>query len=148
MDESYLELIDGQEITIDITAYHPDYSILNDRGDKASSGVWKHFGTLKHNDAIDRRHVYCIQCFINRKIKKYQRSTSTGNLGKHLKKHHNISLNQTYRVKKEFDSSIITIQKEENFDESADETIRTKCKYLRRDTNSMKPFIEQQIVFR
>lgn len=133
MDETYFEVIDDQvedtetECNLNITEYHPEYSILNDRSEKSSSGVWKHFGTLKHNDAVDRKHVYCIQCFIDRKIKKYQRSTSTGNLSKHLKKHHSISLGQTFRIKKESDNSIISIQKEDDYDYGNDSN-KIKCK--------------------
>lgn len=115
MDPNYIDLLDYPDSQIDITEYHTDYAILNGRSDKSSSGVWKHFGTLKHNECIDRKHVYCIQCFLNRKIKKYQRSTSTGNLSKHLKKYHRISLNQMFRIKKEPENdTIVSIQKEQS----------------------------------
>lgn len=112
MEESFIELIEGPELTLNITEYNTEFTILNDRSDKSSSGVWKHFGAIKHGDAVDKKHVYCTHCFFNRRIKKYQRSTSTGNLSKHLRKQHNISLNQTFRVKKEADNSIHLIKKE------------------------------------
>lgn len=111
MEETFIELIDSPDLNLNIVDYNPEYTILNDRSDKSSSGVWKHFGAIKHHDAVDKKHVYCIHCFFNRKIKKYQRSTSTGNLSKHLHKHHNISLNQTFRVKKEADNSIHLIKR-------------------------------------
>lgn len=112
MEDSFIELIDGPELNLNINEYSSEYEILNDRSDKSSSGVWKHFGAIKHNGAVDKKHVYCIHCFYNHKIKKYQRSTSTGNLNKHLRKQHNISLNQTFRVKKEADNSIHLIKTE------------------------------------
>lgn len=115
--------MDYPDSQIDITEYHTDYSILNDRSEKSSSGVWKHFGTLKHNNSIDRKHVYCIQCFLNRKIKKYQRSTSTGNLSKHLKKYHRISLNQSFRIKKEPDNNTFSIQKEQSLNVIDDDNL-------------------------
>lgn len=122
METNYIELLNYSDTQIDITEYHTDYSILNDRSDKSSSGVWKHFGTLKHQNSIDRKHVYCIQCFLSRKIKKYQRSTSTGNLSKHLKKYHRISLNQTFRIKKEPENNtIVSIQKEQSSNEIGDD---------------------------
>lgn len=86
---------------MEITEYRPDLVIVQDRSEKSSSGVWLHFGALKCDDFSDTRHVYCLHCFKQKKIKKYQKSTSTGNLSKHLKKQHRISLEQTYVVKKE-----------------------------------------------
>lgn len=112
MEETFIELIDAPEIQLNITEYSPEFEILNDRSDKSSSGVWKHFGTIKYHDAIDKKHVYCTHCFANQRIKKYQRSTSTGNLSKHLRKQHNISLNQTFRVKKDADNLIHLIKTE------------------------------------
>lgn len=106
------ELIDAPELTLNITEYNPEFTILNDRSDKSSSGVWKHFAAIKHHDAVDKKHVYCTHCFRNQRIKKYQRSTSTGNLSKHLRKQHNISLNQTFRVKKDADNTIHLIKEE------------------------------------
>lgn len=113
MEETFIEMIDDSpELTLNITEYNPEFTILNDRSDKSSSGVWKHFGAIKYHDAVDKKHVYCTHCFFNRRIKKYQRSTSTGNLSKHLRKQHNVSLNQTFRVKKDSDNSIHLIKKE------------------------------------
>lgn len=112
MDETFIELIEAPDLTLNITEYNPEFTILNDRSDKSSSGVWKHFGAIKHHDAVDKKHVYCTHCFFNRRIKKYQRSTSTGNLSKHLRKQHSISLNQTFRVKKDPDNTIHLIKKE------------------------------------
>lgn len=106
---NFLELIEMREVDLNITEYNPEYTLLNDRSTKSSSDVWKHFGTLKYKELIDRNHVYCIQCFDKQKIKKYQRSTSTGNLSKHLKSVHGISLIQPYRIKKEADDSIVSI---------------------------------------
>lgn len=124
MDPNYINMTDYADIQMDITEYHPNYTILNDRSDKSSSGVWKHFGTLENNKAIDRKFVYCIQCFRNRKIKKYQRSTSTGNLSKHLRKYHRISLNQTFRIKKESENNtIVSIQKEQSPNDIDDENL-------------------------
>lgn len=112
MEETFIELIEAPELLMNITEFNPEFSILNDRSDKSSSGVWKHFGTIKHHNAVDKKHVYCKHCFYNRRIKKYQRSTSTGNLSKHLRKQHSISLNQTFRVKKDPDNSIHLIKTE------------------------------------
>lgn len=116
MEETFIELIEAPEITLNITEYNPEFTILNDRSDKSSSGVWKHFGAIKHGEAVDKKHVYCTHCFFNRRIKKYQRSTSTGNLSKHLRKQHSISLNQSFRVKKDTDDSLILINKEPDGD--------------------------------
>lgn len=102
--------IDPPDYTADINGF-AEYIIFQNHSQKSSSGVWKHFGCLKYNEAVDSKHVYCIQCFNNRRIKKYQRSTSTGNLSRHLKKHHNISLHPTYRVKK--DANSISVHREE-----------------------------------
>lgn len=116
MEETFIELIEAPEIQLNITEYNPDFEILNDRSDKSSSGVWKHFGTIKYHDAIDKKHVYCTHCFANRRIKKYQRSTSTGNLSKHLRKQHNVSLNQSFRVKKDADNLIHLVKTEPDLD--------------------------------
>lgn len=119
-----VDLLDYPDCQMDITEYHTDYTILNGRSDKSSSGVWKHFGTLKYHETVDRKHVYCIQCFMNRKIKKYQRSTSTGNLSKHLRKYHRISLNQTFRIKKESENNtIVSIQKEQSLNDIDDDNL-------------------------
>lgn len=109
--DSYADF-DGPEIDFEVIEYNSEFIILNDRSDKSSSNVWKHFSAIKYRDAIDKKHVYCISCFYNRKIKKYQRTTSTGNLSKHLKVHHNISLCETFRVKKELDNSFQLIRRE------------------------------------
>lgn len=118
MEELIGELIGAPELTLNITEYNPEFKILNDKSDKSSSNVWKHFAAIKHRDAVDKKHVYCIHCFHNRRIKKYQRTTSTGNLSKHLRKQHNISLNQTFRVKKEADNSIHIIRTEGDGDDA------------------------------
>lgn len=122
MDEQLIEFIDYPDLNLNITEYNPEFKILNDRGDKASSGVWQHFGTIQHMDAIDRKHVYCILCFCEQKMKKYQRSTSTGNLSKHLRKQHNISLSHTFRVKRESDKIVQIIKKEDDFDLELDKS--------------------------
>lgn len=129
MDETFIELFDGPELNINIVDYNPEYEILNDRSDKSSSGVWKHFGAIKYKGACDKKHVYCIHCFWTQKIKKYQRSTSTGNLSKHLRKQHDISLNQTFRVKKEPDNSIHLI-KHENVEENESDKGMSDYKYI------------------
>ncbi|XP_031627596.1 uncharacterized protein LOC116343581 [Contarinia nasturtii] len=121
MDEIIHELMDAPEITLNITEFNPEFIILNDRSDKSSSGVWKHFGAIKLNDAVDKKHVYCTHCFGNQRIKKYQRSTSTGNLSKHLRKQHNISLNQTFRVKKDPDNTIHLIKEDADESDVVDE---------------------------
>lgn len=102
--------VDPPDFTVDANGFGPNYVIFQNHSQKSSSGVWKHFGWLKYNETVDNKHVYCIQCFNNKRIKKYQRSTSTGNLSRHLKKHHNISLNQTFRVKK--DANSISVHRE------------------------------------
>lgn len=85
------------------------YTIVGDHSQKTSSLVWKYFGNLKKNDQLyDLKHVYCTKCFEESKTKKYQRSTSTGNLIKHLKKAHNIMDQPSYRIKKYKDSIIVT----------------------------------------
>ena len=85
------------------------YSVARDHGQKTSSLVWKYFGNLKKNDEIyDVKHVYCTKCFEESKTKKYQKSTSTGNLIKHLKKAHNIMEQPSYRIKKDKNSIIVT----------------------------------------
>lgn len=109
-----VEDTDGYEMhsaIMEISQYHSGLSIVQDRSQKSSSGVWRHFGAIKNDTYVDQRHVYCIHCFENKKIKKYQKSTSTGNLSKHLKRQHSISLEQTFVIKKENDSSIVRIAK-------------------------------------
>lgn len=110
--------VDPPDFTNDANGFGRSYVIFQNHSQKSSSGVWKHFAWLKYNQIVDNNHVYCIQCFNNRRIKKYQRSTSTGNLSRHLKKHHNISLSQTFRVKK--DANSISVQRE---DENAYEDV-------------------------
>lgn len=100
---------------MEITEYRTDLEVVQDRSEKSSSGVWQHFGALKCNTFTDTKHVYCMHCFKQKKIKKYQKSTSTGNLSKHLKKQHRISLEQTYVVKKE-QSSIRVSKADPNHD--------------------------------
>lgn len=128
MADLYIDLMDGPDIDFDVVEFNSEFVMLNDRGDKSSSSVWKHFGSIKYRDAIDKKHVYCISCFYNQKIKKYQRSTSTGNLSKHLQVHHNISLCETFRVKKEHDNSLQLIRRET--DEAATEGKGMKCAYM------------------
>lgn len=90
------------------------YTIVQDHRHKTSSCVWKYFGQLKKNgDLVDEKHVYCTKCFDDSKMKKYQKSTSTGNLIKHLKKAHNVTDQQSYRIKQENDRIVVT--KEETF---------------------------------
>lgn len=122
MDDALIEFIDYPDISLNITEYNPEFKILNDRSVKSSSGVWKHFGTIQHNDAIDRKHVYCLLCFYDQKMKKYQRTTSTGNLSKHLRKQHHISLHHMFRVKKDADNSIHVLKKEDEFEEDLDKS--------------------------
>lgn len=124
MEESVIELIDVKE-KVNITEYSSEYSVIGAFSDKSSSGVWKYFGSLKHNDFIDNRFVYCVPCFEDKKIKKYHRSTSTGNLCKHLKRHHQIAVNQPYRVRKDADS-IVSIQPEE----PDNETMVDECEVI------------------
>lgn len=131
MEETFIELIDAPEIQLNITEYNPDFEILNDRSDKSSSGVWKHFGTIKYHDAVDKKHVYCTHCFANRRIKKYQRSTSTGNLSKHLRKQHNVSLNQSFRVKKDSDNLIHLIKTEDDDDTDKGESFWYSVHFVR-----------------
>lgn len=102
---------------IDITKYRPGLLIIQDRSEKSSSTVWRHFGSLQSNDYVDQRHVYCIHCFKQEKIKKYQKSTSTSNLSKHLRKQHRITLEQTYVVKKD-QSNVRVIKAEQSSDGS------------------------------
>lgn len=135
MDETFVELLDVPELNINIVDYNSEYEILNDRSDKSSSGVWKHFGAIKYRGGVDKKHVYCIHCFYTHKIKKYQRSTSTGNLSKHLRKQHNISLNQTFRVKKEADNSIHLIKNETDDENEVEKGVSN---YL----NRMEPIFE------
>lgn len=86
-----------------------NYSIVQDHRQKTSSSVWKYFGNLKMNgEIVDEKHVYCIKCFDESSTKKYQKSTSTGNLIKHLKKEHNISDQPSYRIKQEKDRMVVT----------------------------------------
>lgn len=98
---------------LEITEYHESLSISQDRTEKSCSSVWRHFGSIQRESLIDNRHVYCIHCFKMKRIKKYQKSTSTGNLSKHLKKQHHISLEQTFVVKKEVNQSTMHIRKSE-----------------------------------
>lgn len=85
--------------------FQNEYTIVQENIHRTSSTVWRYFGSLKKNDEIiDTTHVYCSQCFDQRKTKKYQKSTSTGNLLKHLKKAHEIVVDQPlFRVKRERD---------------------------------------------
>lgn len=97
------------------------YTIVQDHSHKTSSCVWKYFGSLKKNEElVDIKHVYCTKCFDESKTKKYQKSTSTGNLIKHLKKAHNIMDQPSYRIKHEKDVMIVT--KEDSYYEDEGET--------------------------
>lgn len=85
------------------------YTIVQDHRQKTSSCVWKYFGNLKMNgEIVDEKHVYCTKCFDESRTKKYQKSTSTGNLIKHLKKAHNVSDQQSYRIKQGKDRMVVT----------------------------------------
>lgn len=98
---------------------------------KHSSGVWKYFGKLYHdNQIIDEGYFYCIRCYDNRVTKKYQTNTSTGNLIKHMIRAHDVHLEQPiYRIKREDNS--YTVIKEESMsypaDSTNDELIYGKC---------------------
>lgn len=97
------------------------YTIVQDQRHKTSSCVWKYFGQLKKNgELVDEKHVYCTKCFDDSKMKKYQKSTSTGNLIKHLKKAHNVADQPSYRIKQENDRIVVT--KEETFFDDETET--------------------------
>jgi hypothetical protein len=104
-----------QSDAMEITKYRPGLIIIQDRSEKSSSTVWRHFGSLQSNDCVDLRHVYFIHCFKQEKIKRYQKSTSTSNLSKHLRKQHRITLEQTYVVKKD-QSNVRVVKAEHNSD--------------------------------
>lgn len=114
MDNTYTDVneTDAPDIGFDVVEFNAEFTILKDRSDKSSSSVWKHFGVILYRGAVDKKHVYCLHCFDHRKIKKYQTTTSTGNLSKHLQVHHKITLNEAFRVKKEHDNSIHLIGRE------------------------------------
>lgn len=93
------------------------YTIVQNPRHKTSSCVWKYFGHLKKNNVlIDEKHVYCTKCFDESKTKKYQKSTSTGNLIKHLKKAHNVTDQPSYRIKQEHDRLVVTKEESPPFD--------------------------------
>lgn len=116
------------EQVFEINEYRPELEIIQDHSEKSSSGVWRHFGALRCDKFTDTRHVYCINCFKQKKIKKYQRSTSTGNLSKHLKKQHRISLEQTFVVKKDR-SSIRVSEATANAVTSSTSAIVSYCEF-------------------
>lgn len=94
-----------------------NYTIVQDHRHKTSS-VWKYFGDLNMNgELIDVKHVYCTKCFEESRMKKYQRSTSTGNLIKHLKRAHNVAEQPSYRVKHDKDRMVVTKEESINGDE-------------------------------
>lgn len=94
------------------------YTIVQDHSHKTSSCVWKYFGSLKKNDElVDVKHVYCTKCFDMAKTKKYQKSTSTGNLIKHLKRAHYITDQPSYRVKQEKNRTIVTKEDSSYFED-------------------------------
>lgn len=91
---------------------------------KTSSGVWKYFGRLHHdNRIVDEGYFYCINCYGNRVTKKYQTNTSTGNLIKHMLRAHDIELEQPmYRIVRDSDS--FKLIKEESMPYAIDPTLR------------------------
>lgn len=94
------------------------YTIVQDHSHKTSSCVWKYFGSLKKNDElVDVKHVYCTKCFDMAKTKKYQKSTSTGNLIKHLKRAHYITDQPSYRVKQDKNRTIVTKEESSYFED-------------------------------
>lgn len=120
-DQSWLEK--RTKLNMEIDASQMDvmdhYTIVQDHSHKTSSCVWKYFGSLKKNDElVDLKHVYCTKCFDESKTKKYQKSTSTGNLIKHLKKAHSILDQPSYRIKQEKNRIIVT--KEEFYNDEGD----------------------------
>lgn len=94
--------------------FQAEYTIVQENINRTSSTVWRYFGSLQKNgEIIDKNHVYCSQCFDQRKTKKYQKSTSTGNLLKHLKKGHQIVVEQPmFRVKREKSGAVIMMKSE------------------------------------
>lgn len=96
------------------TEYNIVQQVDVSHSNKTSSGVWKYFGRLHHdNRIVDEGYFYCINCYANRVTKKYQTNTSTGNLIKHMFRAHNIELEQPmYRIRRDADS--YTIIKEES----------------------------------
>ncbi|KAG4078431.1 hypothetical protein HA402_013142 [Bradysia odoriphaga] len=102
-----------------------EYSIVQQvdvsHSNKTSSGVWKYFGKLHHdNQIVDEGYFYCINCYASRVTKKYQTNTSTGNLIKHMIRAHDILLEQPmYRIKRDSDS--YTIVKEESMSYPGDQ---------------------------
>lgn len=74
----------------------------------------EHFGMLKNSEnsiVVDRFHVYCKMCFMHpngRKICRYKKTVSTGNLIAHLTEEHNIKStqlsNQRANIKRFFHS--------------------------------------------
>lgn len=105
---------EGEEIELDFSTseHFEQCRVVSESTTKSSSAVWQYYGVLKrHSQFIDRAHFYCMRCFKEQKIKKYQRSTSTGNLMKHLNKAHDISLTQTFRVRNERNGIGIKITK-------------------------------------
>lgn len=106
---------------ITTTADMNHFTIVQDHRHKTSSCVWKYFGNLKkNNELLDEKHVYCTKCFDESKMKKYQKSTSTGNLIKHLRKAHNVADQPSYRIKQENDRILVT--KEETFGDEEGES--------------------------
>lgn len=98
--------------------FQAEYTIVQENFNRTSSTVWRYFGSLQKNgEIIDMNHVYCSQCFDHRKTKKYQKSTSTGNLLKHLKKAHQIVVDQPlFRVKREKSGAMIMMKTEQKME--------------------------------
>lgn len=65
--------------------------------DKGCSFVWQHFGRLqkKCDGSIENNgSTYCMPCFVQKKLKSYKDSVSTGNLAQHLRDAHGILFTQ------------------------------------------------------
>lgn len=111
------------------------YTIVQDKISRTSSCVWKYFGNLKrNNELVDEKHVYCTKCFDESKTKKYQKSTSTGNLIKHLKKAHNVQDTPSYRIKQENDRIVVTKEETTFFDDEGEADYYRRFTFDRRQS--------------
>lgn len=123
----HLDSSGGENVSLEnvekLSFAYDGYAVVTENSHRSSSGVWKYFGNLKKGEQIvDAAHVYCCKCFADRMVKKYQKNTSTGNLAKHLKRQHSTSLQQSFKIKKDPNGSVIKVIKE-------DPNIKTEGKY-------------------
>lgn len=110
-------------------------SIQHINSTKASSEVWKHYGTLyRSGKCIDEMHFYCRHCFNSQIVKRYRSTTSTNSLRLHLSIKHKLTIKlNASRVSTSTDATSSSQSKGKLLSKRAKRNIEKKESELARD---------------